>query len=678
MKHIGFYGLVALTVVTACNTMPIQNSPMPTRVVGAVELSLDSTGVSSLRFANRVSTLREPDVVFGTGTTQVITSTNDPYNYLVATFPVSHAVSSTLGFSNLTLYAQAKAGNIGGTAIQTIANFGGVTNTSEQARLAKLVAPVHAVTLSLGNIVLDTPKADFQAFTTQEVSTATALATPTAMTASDTLLNYGFSARCDTSIAANCTTNSRIIALGKTGFVTLALRVPKSASAYKFIMNFVVMDESVSRVTRSLMPNEEVTVTQTRGSSVTATELMQFGLQREIPTLASKTVDDVSTSSLGASIFALGIGRISAGDSHSCGLNAVGTAYCWGENGSGQLGNGVTGGTSLVPVAVSTGVKFSSIVTGNIHSCALSLSGVAYCWGNNFAGRLGDGTTFSSNTPVLVANPAGGPKTYSSISASNGHTCAVSLNSNAYCWGDNGNGQLGNSGAGASSNIPLLVSNPSAGPETYISISVGYSHTCALASSNVAYCWGRNLEGQLGNGSNAASSIPVLVTAAVGITYTGISAGNDFSCGIQSNGRAYCWGNNGNGNLGNNTINPSNAPVLVSDPSAGSVEYSSIATGGFHTCAIAKSGDAYCWGFNVDGELGNGANFNVLIPNLVSQPSAGAVLYSGIDVGTKHSCAFNTAGNAYCWGLGSNGQLGDNTASSSNVPIRDSATSLTL
>jgi alpha-tubulin suppressor-like RCC1 family protein len=460
--------------------------------------------------------------------------------------------------------------------------------------------------------------------------------------------------------------------------VTLALRVPKSALAYKFLMNFVVMDESVSRVTRSLMPIEEVAVTQTRGLDVTATELMQFGLQRETPTLPSVTVDDVNTSSLGASIFALGIGRISTGDSHSCGLDAVGTAYCWGDNGSGKLGNGITGGTSLVPVAVSTTVKFSSIVTGNIHSCALSLNGVAYCWGDNFAGRLGDGSTFSSNIPVLVANPAAGPETYSSISASNGHTCVVGLNSDAYCWGDNTNGQLGNSGAGLSSNIPLLVSNPSAGAVTYISISAGYSHTCALASSSIAYCWGRNFEGQLGDSSNTASSIPVLVTAGVGITYTSISAGNDFSCGIQSNGAAYCWGNNSNGNLGNNTITPSNFPVLVSNPSAGSVQYSSIATGGFHTCAIALSGDAYCWGYNVDGELGNGTNFNVVIPNLVSPPSAGAVVYSGIDVGTTHSCAFTTSGTAYCWGSGGNGRLGYNSTSDSNIPIRDAATSLTL
>jgi alpha-tubulin suppressor-like RCC1 family protein len=677
MKHVQFLGLLALTVITACNTVPAQNAPMPTRVLGAVELSLDSAGVSSLRFANRVSTLREADVVFGTGTTQVITSTVDPYNYLVATFPVSHAGSSTSAFSNLTLYAQAKAGNVGSTAIQTIANFGGVTNPAEQARLAKLVAPVDAVTLSVGNVVLDTPKADFQAFTTLEVATATALATPSAMTASDSLLNYGFSARCDINIPANCTTNSRIIALGKTGFVTLALRVPKSASAYKFLMNFVVMDESVSRVTRSLMPNEEVAVTQTRGLDVTATELMQFGLQRETPTLPSVTVDDVNTSSLGASIFALGIGRISAGDSHSCGLDATGKAYCWGDNTSGKLGNGVMGGTSNVPVAVSGTIKFSSIVTGGIHTCGLSVNGNAYCWGDNFAGRLGDGTTSSFNVPVAVAAPTTGPENYSSISTSNGHTCVISLDNDAYCWGDNGSGRLGN-GTTANSNVPVKVSDPIASSVTYSSISAGYSHTCAVSTANIAYCWGLNIAGQLGNTSNTDSSIPVLVSAGVGITYSNISAGNDFSCGIQSTGSAYCWGANGNGNLGDGSIAPSNTPVLVSNPSAGAVQYSSISTGGFHTCAVAQSGDAYCWGYNVDGELGNGGNSNNLIPILVSPPSAGAVLYSGIDIGSFHSCAFSTSGNAYCWGYGNNGRLGYNSTADSNIPTRDAPTSLTL
>jgi alpha-tubulin suppressor-like RCC1 family protein len=677
MKHVQFLGLLALTVITACNTVPAQNAPMPTRVLGAVELSLDSAGVSSLRFANRVSTLREADVVFGTGTTQVITSTVDPYNYLVATFPVSHAGSSTSAFSNLTLYAQAKAGNVGSTAIQTIANFGGVTNPAEQARLAKLVAPVDAVTLSVGNVVLDTPKADFQAFTTLEVATATALATPSAMTASDSLLNYGFSARCDINIPANCTTNSRIIALGKTGFVTLALRVPKSASAYKFLMNFVVMDESVSRVTRSLIPVESVATTETRGLDVTATELMQFGLNRSNTTLSSVTVNDVSTSSLNASIFALSLGRISAGSNgHSCGLDAAGKAYCWGNNNSGQLGNNdPTHTNSIIPVAVSNAasgaVNFSSITAGDIFTCGLSLDGTAYCWGSNFGGRLGN-TAFDSDIPVLVSNPVLGQK-YANISAGYSHTCMTTVSSNiAYCWGDNSAGQLGIPITTIDSNVPVLVS----GFQTFVSLSAGNEFTCGIAPNFVAYCWGNNDSGQLGNNdpTHTNSSTPVVVDGGT-TTYSSISTGNSFSCAINLNKNAFCWGSNNNGQLGNSTIVDSDTPAAVN----GGLKFSSIATGGFHTCAVAVSGDAYCWGFDGNGQLGNGLPLaNVLTPSLVSAPTGGAASYSSLSVGFGHVCSISTNGNAFCWGLNTVGQLGNNSSTDSDIPTRDAATSLTL
>ncbi len=678
MKHFQFMVLLALIVMTACNTTPVQNNPTPTRVLGAVELSLDSGGVSRLRFTNKSSTLREVDVVFGTGTTQVITSTSDPYNYLVATFPVAHAASSTLAFSNLTLYAQAKAGNIGSTAIQTITNFGGVTNTTEQARLAKLVAPVGAVTLSLGNVVLDTPKADFQAFTTAEVSAATALATPSAMTASDTLLNYGFSARCDVNIAANCTTNSRIVALGKTGFVTLALRVPKSTSAYKFLMNFVVMDESVSRVTRSLIPVESVATTETRGLDVTATELMQFGLNRSTTTLSSVTVNDVSTSSLGASIFALGIERISAGNSHSCGLDATGKAYCWGDNTFGKLGNGSVI-ASNVPVAVSDpvggAVKFSSIGVGDLHSCALSLTGVVYCWGTGFQGR--NGGTLDSSIPVLISNPSSGAVNYSSLSVGSDHSCAVRTNGSIYCWGNNNNGELGvNSASTPFSNIPVLVSDPSTGAVIYSSVSAGNTHTCAVVLSNAAYCWGNNDNGQLGiSTATSASDIPVVVSG--GLFFSSINAGNLFTCAIDLTKDAHCWGNNSNGQLGNNTAPvDSSAPVLVN----GGLSFSSISLGDFHVCAVNLAGNAYCWGSNnVGGQLGNGGVGVISgVPVLVSDPIGGAVNYSSLIAGANYSCALSTVGSLYCWGSNGSGQFGDTTTTNSNIPTRDGTNSFTL
>jgi alpha-tubulin suppressor-like RCC1 family protein len=387
------------------------------------------------------------------------------------------------------------------------------------------------------------------------------------------------------------------------------------------------------------------------------------------------TSPDVNTSGLGASIFALGLGRISSGDSHSCGLTATNEAYCWGDNSTGQLGNGTSGVPSNVPVAVSTTIKFSSVVAGRIHTCGLSVTGDAYCWGSNFVGALGNGSGIDSLTPTAVTAPSVGIK-YSSISASNDHTCVISLAKDAYCWGENGNGRLGDNST-TQRDTPVQVSDPAGGPEAYLSISAGYSHTCAITVSDKTYCWGDNSSGELGNASNLDSSIPVLVNTGA-VAYTSIAAGNNFSCGIQANGSAYCWGSNGNGNLGNNSIIDSNTPVLVNDPIGGVVKYSSIVTGGFHTCAISLAGDAYCWGYNVDGELGNGANFNIAIPALVSPPSSGGILYSGLDVGTFHSCAFSTNGNAYCWGYGANGRLGRNSTSDSNIPTRDAATSLTL
>jgi alpha-tubulin suppressor-like RCC1 family protein len=683
MKRIGFLGLLALTLATACNTTPVQNVAKPTRVLGAIELSLNSAGVSSARFTNhstRISTLREADVVLGTGITNVITTTNDPFDYLVATFPVSHAPSSTTAFNNLTLYAQAAAGNVGDTAIKTITNFGGAS-PSEQVRLAKLVTPVHAVTTDVpGNIVLDTAKADFQAFTNtglnNEVSTATNLAIAGgAMTASDTLLNYGFSARCVTICPL---INSRLIVLGSTGQISIALRVPKSIDIYKFVMTFIVMDESVSRVTRSVIPSEDVVTTEARGTTVVgASELMQFGLHRDTTVLLSSvTVDDVNTSKLNASISALGIGRISAGSNgHSCGLDATGKAYCWGNNNSGQLGNNdPTHTNSITPVAVSNAisgaVNFSSITAGDIFTCGLSLNGTAYCWGSNFGGRLGN-TAFDSDIPVLVANPVVGQQ-YANISAGYSHTCMTSVLAGiAYCWGDNSFGQLGIPNTTATSNVPVLVS----GSQTYLGISAGNGYTCGIASDDLAYCWGNNSVGQLGNNdpTHTSSSTPVAVSGAA--TYSSVSAGNAFSCAIDLSKNAFCWGSNNNGQLGNNTIVDSDAPVAVN----GGLNFSSITTGGFHTCAVAVSGDAYCWGFDGNGQLGNGLPLaNVLTPSLVSAPTGGAVSYSSLSVGFSHACSISTNGNAFCWGLNTVGQLGNNSTTDSDIPIRDATTSLTL
>ena len=551
---VGVFSLLA-----ACNTSPIPSS----LALGVLEVSLNSDGRATARLESGIAvqavTYRESNVVFGTGSTQVVSATNSAFDYLVATFPVSHGAGSASAFQNLSLYALAKNGNIGGTAIKSITNFGGITGGSEQARIAKLLIPVHAVTNSSGNVVIDNSKADFQAFTSAEVTAATTAA-GTAITANDTVLNYGFSARCVTA----CTANSRIIPITPTpgtGSISLAIRVPKAAAAttYGFTMNFLVMDESVARVTRGVYPSETVAQAESRGTGVSATRLMQFGLNRGTTSLSSDTVNDVNTSKLSASIHALGLTRISAGVLHSCGLNSLGVAYCWGSGVNGKLGNGTTT-NSNVPVLVSGSLTFSSITTGDSHTCGLTLGGTAYCWGvNGTDGVLGNGTNTDSYVPTAVS----GGLTFLQLTLGDYHTCGVTTAGTAYCWGDGANGRLGK-GNTTSSNVPAAVS----GGLTFSGIYAGSSQTCGLTRSGTAYCWGSGANGRLGNSTTTDTNVPGVVSGSYTFSTLGVNNSHgDHICGLTSSGIVYCWGKGADGRLGNNGTSDSTTPVAVTSSS---------------------------------------------------------------------------------------------------------------
>lgn len=659
--QLGMMAVLSTAFMMACNTAADQHQsiPAPARALGVLEISFDSAGVSSAKFEpdnTRSLTFREADAVFGLGTTNVISSVNNAFDYLIATFPVSHAVGSAGAFQNLTLYALAKAGNVGDTAIKNITNFGGATGI-EQTRLAKLLIPVQALKLDgIGNVIMDNAKADFQAFTAGEVS-ATTTAAASSITAADTVLNYGFAAHCLTA----CSPNSRNIPTNGTGNITIAIRVPKAATGttYKFVMNFVVMDESVSRVTRGVFPPESLSAAEARGLGVGATDLMQFGLNRGTTTLNSNTVNDVNTSKLGASIHALGIGRISAGWQHSCGLTSSGVAYCWGNNSSGELGDASTIGTTN-PVMVATSLRFSSISAGWTYSCGLSLNGAAYCWGANSNGQLGNTANLSSNVPVAVGAPAGGNILgFSSISASRYHTCGLALNGTAYCWGYNGYGTLGNNST-TNSNVPVIVN----AFLKFSSITTGTEHTCGSTLSGAAYCWGRNSSGELGNNSTTNSSVPVLVAAPE--TFSSVTAGDAHTCGLILNGIAYCWGRNLFGELGDNSTTNSSAPL----PVATTLIFSSIKAGGTFSCGLTLSGAAHCWGGYTYGELGNGFFGSSGVPVAVVAPTGGNVLtFSSISAGFAHSCGLTSSGATYCWGRNGTGQLGDSSTSNKDVPV---------
>jgi alpha-tubulin suppressor-like RCC1 family protein len=295
---------------------------------------------------------------------------------------------------------------------------------------------------------------------------------------------------------------------------------------------------------------------------------------------------------------------ITAGDSHTCGLTTTGAAYCWGINDLGELGNGTTGNRSALPTPVAGGLTFASLSAGISHTCALTSAGVAYCWGVNDIGQLGDGTTTDRSSPTTVA----GGLTFSSIMAGGDHTCGITSAGAAYCWGDNYYGQLGDSTTeNRSSPTPVR------GGTTFVALATGFDHSCGLSTTGVVLCWGKNYAGMLGDGTTTDRLTPTPMVP--GLTFVAITAGEQHTCGLTNSGAAYCWGNNGEGELGNGSTGTgsySPTPTAV----VGGLTFTAIFAKAFHTCAIVALGSGYCWGIN-GGELGDGTVIDRSAPAVV-------------------------------------------------------------
>jgi alpha-tubulin suppressor-like RCC1 family protein len=311
-----------------------------------------------------------------------------------------------------------------------------------------------------------------------------------------------------------------------------------------------------------------------------------------------------------------GVIAISAGAIHTCALTSAGAVKCWGDNSYGQLGDN-TSTSRLTPVDVfGLGSGIIAISAGSQHTCAIRGSGQAQCWGDNTYGQLGNNSTTGSLVPVDVV---GLDADVSGIAASNGHTCVRTEAAAMQCWGANFSGELGNNST-TGSLTPVGVSGLGSGVSA---ISAGRgSHTCAIANGAAAKCWGDNTYGQLGNNNTTNSSIPVDVTG-LSISTVGITVGNVRTCGLSGSGGVYCWGNNWNGGLGNNSTAHSSVPVSVIGLESG---VAALAAGGSHSCALTESGGVRCWGSNWYGQIGHGSSedsFSVPVDVLmVSVPDA--------------------------------------------------------
>ncbi len=349
-----------------------------------------------------------------------------------------------------------------------------------------------------------------------------------------------------------------------------------------------------------------------------------------------------------------GVTAVSIGAQHSCAVLNEGLK-CWGNNSYGQLGDGTTTGQ---PSPTDVSGLSSGVVTvsgGEGHTCAVLSSGGLRCWGYNFYGQLGDGTSGLYLAPVTVSGLSSG---VNAISAGDSHTCVLTSGGGLKCWGGNNVGQLGN-GSNTPSNLPLDVSGLTSGASA---VTAGTSHTCALVSGGGVKCWGYNVSGQLGNGNNTTSKVPVTVT---GLTsgVTKVSAGGEHSCAITNTGGVKCWGLNDNGQLGNGNNSNSNTPVDVSSlPSTAS----SVAVGYLHSCALTTTGGVYCWGDNATGQLGTGNTNDSNAPVAVTGLSSGV---TAISVGWDHSCAIVSGGGVKCWGKNYSGQLGFSTGGTQNAPV---------
>jgi alpha-tubulin suppressor-like RCC1 family protein len=357
---------------------------------------------------------------------------------------------------------------------------------------------------------------------------------------------------------------------------------------------------------------------------------------------------------------------VTAGGAHSCALTSGGAAYCWGRGEAGQLGavasrgcvlDGGTFPCSLVPVAVQGGLAFAQVFAGGAHTCALTREGSAYCWGYNGTGQLGNGTTTNTSVPVAVS----GGRTFASLDAGANHTCGITGSGAAYCWGSNERGQLGD-GTTTARSAPVAVS----GGQTFQSMTAGgfnFGHTCGLTTGGAAYCWGDNERGQLGTGTSDVAPHPTPAAVAGGTTFAALTAGlGRHTCGLTGTGAAHCWGENTFGALGNGSSAHSSVPVAVS----GGHTFVQLKAGGFigHTCGITTSGAAYCWGENERGQVGDGTTLDRATPSAV----AGGITFTSLEAGFRHTCGNASGGAVYCWGSGAAGQLGNNSTSQSNVP----------
>ena len=357
------------------------------------------------------------------------------------------------------------------------------------------------------------------------------------------------------------------------------------------------------------------------------------------------------------------------------------------DNGS-QLGKQQT---TITPPTNDQDIRFNQISDGYDFSLAVGSDGNAYAWGYNSSGQLGDGTTTNRAAPVMVRKPASAPAdfTYVQVSAGTDHSLALGSDGYVYAWGDDTDGELGNKARGSFSSVPVRVRDPASPNDTSkglkaIQVSAGRDHSLAVDKDGNAWAWGSNGYGRLGNNrSNSYSTLPVRVrdpgdpsNSNKGLNVMQVSAGDWHSLAVDKDGSTWAWGRNDYGQLGNGQISSSwdAYPVpqkVLLDPNDASkgLKTVQVSAGGSLSLAIDQDGSTWAWGHNNSGQLGNGTsngkNQNPIPSPVLLNPKNASTRLKAVQVsaGWGHSLAIDKDGNTWAWGDNSSGQLGNNGSS---------------
>ncbi|WP_244238502.1 RCC1 domain-containing protein [Corallococcus terminator] len=342
--------------------------------------------------------------------------------------------------------------------------------------------------------------------------------------------------------------------------------------------------------------------------------------------------------------------RFAGGQSHTLALKQDGTAWAWGHNGYGQLGDG-TQTHRLTPVRVPGMTGVAAFVAGGNHTVALRQDGTVWAWGRNSEGQLGDGTTTVRLTPVQVPGLTG----VATLVAGGYHTVALRQDGTVWAWGHNAGGQLGD-GTTTARLTPVQVP----GVTGVTALAAGGYHTLALKQDGTVWAWGWNNEGQLGDGTLTDRPTPVQVPGLTGVT--GIVAGGDRTLALKQDGTVWAWGRNAEGQLGDGTTTNRLTPMQV----PGVTGVTTLAAGAYHTLALRQDGTVWAWGANDSGQLGDGTTTRR--PTPVQVPGVTGV--TALVVGGYHAFALEQDGTVWAWGWNNVGQLSDGTTTDRLTPVR--------